>query len=162
MTTGVTIDEMPADHSVWCEVAEWSIREWGAQFPDDTAQTYVDLYEQSCANGDALPKVYVAMRNTHVVGTVTLVDDDELPNATEPGPWLAALFVRDDERGSGIGCKLVEHCESEARRFGFSSLWLYTPEHREWYEQLGWSFVRRADLHESQVDVMRKVLARSH
>lgn len=159
MTTDVTIDVIPTDVNVWNEVAEWSIQEWGAQFPGDTAQTYVDLYEQSCVNRDALPKVYVAMvGNDDVVGTVTLVVDDELPNATEPGPWLAALYVRGDRRGHGVGTLLVEHCETEAKRFGFRSLWLYTPEHRGWYEQLGWSFVRRADLRESQVDVMQKPL----
>lgn len=154
----VRIGLMPRDEFVWHEVAEWSIREWGAQFPGDTVATYTDLYAQSCASIDALPKVYVAHSDSGVVGTVTLVDDDELPDAPEPGPWLAALYVRDDQRGRGIGRELVTHCESEARRLKVPQLWLYTPAHRQWYEMLGWTYVRVAELNGDRVDVMTKRL----
>lgn len=158
----VSIVPIPEDATIQRVVAEWSIREWGAEFPGDTTQTYIDLYEQSCRVGDAMPKVYVAIDSdgsSRVIGTVTLVADDELPNATEPGPWLAAMFVREDCRGSGVGRRLVSHCVDEAKRFGHRQLWLYTANHRAWYETLGWSFVRHADLHGTRVDVMTRILS---
>lgn len=155
----VRVTDIPDDANVWQLVAKWSITQWGANFPDDTLQTYIDLYARSCTSATGTPKVFVAWDGGHVVGTVTLVDDDELPGATEPGPWLAALFVRNDMRGRGIGRQLVLHCEERARSFGVRQMWLYTPEHRAWYEALGWTFVRNADLHGTRVDVMEKALS---
>ena len=150
---------IPRDTAVRDLVARWSIDEWGRDFPGDTAETYLGLYELADADPDRLPVVLVALDDLgDPVGTATLIDDDELPGALEPGPWLAAVYVRPDARGDGIGASLVAAVEAEAARLGAEELFLYTPDGTKWYAAMGWTEVRDSRLHARPVTVMHKSL----
>lgn len=156
---------LPRDAGVRSVVARWSVREWADDFPDDTEQTYLDLYELGDRDPDALPVVLVALGHGGAtpVGTVSLVDDDELPDAAEAGPWLAAMFVDQLHRGAGLGAALVRAAEAEATRLGIDELFLYTADAAAWYEALGWTRLRSAAFGEREVTVMRRRLApRAH
>jgi len=63
--------------------------------------------------------VYVAEKDTHIVGSYTLH-----PNQSGGGAHVAnAGFIVDrSARGQGIGRAMGEHCVSEARRLGFCAL----------------------------------------
>ena len=74
--------------------AEWSYPAWHHEFPSDTVQTYLDQYALAASEPEELIEVYAATdSHDNLLGVATLVDDDELPDAPEPGPWLAAVFV---------------------------------------------------------------------
>lgn len=152
------VTPIPDDREIRQTVAEWSIAEWGDDFPGDTIDTYLDLYEMSSRHPDELPVVFVALDGDTPVGTATLVADDELPGATEPGPWLAATYVVDDARGNGVGGALVSAVENEARRLGHRRLYLYTHDAHDWYARTGWRRLRDAVLTERTVTVMTKDL----
>lgn len=156
----VTVTTMADDDGIRRVVAEWSIAEWGDDFPADTIDTYLDLYAASARDANELPVVFVAMDGDDPVGTATLVADDELPDATEPGPWLAATYVTVGARGNGVGAVLVSTVENEARRLGHDTLYLYTHDAHYWYARQGWTPLREAVLTGRTVTVMTKSLAK--
>lgn len=139
----------------WIEAADLSFRAWQHEFPDDTAQTYLDQYALAAAPGDRLVEVYVALSDDdRICGLVTLVDDDELPETPEPGPWLAALWVRPTERERGLGGALVAHVVVRARALGCARLFLYTEDRATWYERMGWTRLRDGSVNGLPVVVM--------
>ena len=68
--------------------------------------------------------------------------------ATEPGPWLAAVFVAPEVRSRGTGSALVHHIVERCRQRGDATLYLYTDEQQSWYESMGWTFIRQATLND--------------
>lgn len=152
------VSTIPDDAELHRTLAQWSITEWGRDFPEDTAETYLGLYARSLVDPDTLPTVFVALDGPRPVGTATLVDDDELPDATEPGPWLAATYVEPAARNRRIGGQLVEAVEQEARRLGHGQLFLYTHDADRWYARRQWSALRSATLTGRTVTVMSKIL----
>ena len=144
---------------LWDEAARWSVEAWRHEFPDDTPQTYLDQYAQMTHPHGRLIEVYAAVdRSGSLRGLATLVDDDDLPGAIEPGPWLAAVFVHPDARRSGIGSRLVEHVTMRAARLGHQRLYLYTEHSVDWYRSKGWSVVRETTLNGLPHTVMEKTL----
>ena len=145
----------------WQEAAEWSFNAWHHEFPSDTVQTYLDQYALSASRPDLLTEIYCAVsQGDELFGVATLVHDDELPDATEPGPWLAAVFVTPDARKLGVGKTLVRTIVDRSRALGYSRLFLYTEHAKDWYEQMGWTKIRDTEflgLHHTvmQLDLTR-------
>jgi predicted N-acetyltransferase YhbS len=152
----VTISHIPDDLGIMHTVAQWSINAWGDDFPDDSINTYVDLYQTAISDQLTLPCVFVAWNDDmEPVGTITLIENDDLPDATEPGPWLAALYVAPEYRKQGVGHVLVDMVTSTARSLGHEEIYLYTSDKVDWYLKIGWNTVRAANLANHQVMVMQ-------
>lgn len=66
-------------------------------------------------------ETHVAVKGERVVGVLTLTNNDE-------GFCLDNIAVRPEVRGQGIGRRLLELAEREARRQGHRSIYLYTNE----------------------------------
>jgi predicted N-acetyltransferase YhbS len=155
----VSITHIPDDQQVMLTVANWSVQQWRSDFPSDTVETYLTLFRSAIASHDKLPFIFVAWNdNGAPIGTVTLIADDELPDATEPGPWLAALYVLPDFRHQGVGQALVDVVVSTARTTHHRELFLYTADQTTWYQKMGWTSVRTTRLADHSVVVMRKEL----
>ena len=106
-------------------------------------QTYLDQYALASTKSEELLEVFAAIDSQDdLLGVATLVDDDELPDAPEPGPWLAAVFVTPEARKLGVGSALVEHVVNRARELGYSKIYLYTEHQELWYASKGWSKIR--------------------
>ena len=150
-----------ADHrELWQVAAEWSHQAWRHEFPQDTVETYLDQYALASNAGDRLVEVYAALDPLgQLLGLTTLVDDDELPGVTEPGPWIAAVWVDPSSRTTGIGGSLVRHATLRATSLGVRDLYLYTEDQQAWYERKGWQRVREASLNGLAVTVMTKRLS---
>ena len=147
------IIDMPDDAGVQSFVARTCVAYWRRDFPHDTDQLYLALYAESLRS-HTLPIVLVACMGDEVVGTASLIADDELPSATEPGPWLAAVFVEEERRGTGIGTALVREMMTRARALQIERLYLYTESAVAWYQSMGWRTVRIARLSDHDVTVM--------
>ena len=127
----------------WQTAAEWSFAAWHHEFPSDTVQTYLDQYALAASESEELLEVFAAIdRQGNLLGVATLVDDDELPDAPEPGPWLAAVFVTPDARKFGVGSALVDRVVTRARDLGHKKLFLYTEHTAAWYLDKGWTKIR--------------------
>ncbi|MFZ9985774.1 MAG: GNAT family N-acetyltransferase [Ilumatobacteraceae bacterium] len=149
-----------AEHpELWNLAASWSVTAWRHEFPNDTEQTYLDQYAMARNPEGRLIEVYAAITaQGSLRGLATLVDDDDLPGATEPGPWLAAVFVHESARREGIGSQLVDHVTNRARHLAHHVLFLYTEHSVEWYRNKGWMVVRETTLNALPHTVMRKLL----
>ena len=153
----IRVVDIPDDPQTRLTVARWSVAEWSHTFPDDTVDTYLDLFEAADAHPGELPVVLVAIEDGRVVGTASLVDDDELPLAAEPGPWVAAVFVDPLQRGRGVGSALVRAALERARELGFARVFLYTQTGADWYGRMGWERVRNAALGDANVTVLSRL-----
>ena len=144
----------------WQQAAEWAFAAWQHEFPADTAQTYLDQYALAASNSSRLLEIHAAITaQDELLAIGTLVDDDDLPGATEPGPWLASVYVTANARQAGIGSTIVQHIVDRSRELGYSSLFLYTETQQDWYREKGWVRVRESLLNNLAHTVMRLDIA---
>lgn len=149
----ISVVDMPVDQQIRRTLAQWSLDEWNRDFPADTIDWYLDLYNEA-ASSTGLPISLAAFVNGDVAGTASVIADDELPDATEPGPWLAAVFVAPEFRGQGVGSALAAEAVSRARALGHSEIYLYTRSRMTMYERLGFMALRQSQLGDHAVTVM--------
>ena len=143
-------------HQHWQRAAELSVTEWKEIFTEDSVQTYIDLYGQTGTYAGRFVETYVAINeNDELIGMATLVDDDELPNAPEPGPWLAAVLTLPEHRSLGVASALIHRIIQRAHALGHANLYLYTSDQQEWYAKKGWIAARETELNGIAHTVMR-------
>lgn len=131
----------------WQRAAELSVNEWKEIFTEDSVQTYLDLYGKAGTYAGRLVDTYVALSaDDELVGMATLVDDDELPNAPESGPWLAAVLTLPTYRGRGVASAVVQRIVRQAHELGIPALYLYTSDQQQWYANKGWIPLRETEL----------------
>jgi GNAT superfamily N-acetyltransferase len=151
------IIDMPDDDDLQQLVASICVSYWKPDFPLDTDKWYLDLYAESLATS-GLPVVLVAIDDGEFVGTASLIADDELPDALEPGPWVAAVYVTESHRGRGVGRALVSALQQRGSDLGITEMYLYTEKGATWYQSMGWHERRVASLSGHDVTVMSRVL----
>ncbi len=106
------------------------------------AQRISDLPPVSagCAEEIVSNQVWVAVQGGVVIAGLFLVPQDDFMK-------LANLAVHPDHGGQGLGRRLIELSEHEARRQGFAEMRLSThvemPENIQLYQHLGWVEVSR-------------------
>lgn len=154
----IDVIDIPDDSELQQRVARDCVEQWKRDFPLDTEQWYLNLYRDALAT-EQLPVVLIAMVNGEYVGTGSLIADDELPDATEPGPWIAAVFVLPKYRRLGVGTSLVNALVDRAQTLRQTDVYLYTESSVDWYVSMGWSVVRMARLSDHNVTVMRRRLS---
>jgi N-acetylglutamate synthase-like GNAT family acetyltransferase len=134
-------------------LADWHHAEWGGYYDHWThAVCLAELADH--ATRRTLPTTLVLVDATRVLGSVSLVLEDAPEFADEGSPWLASLYVRPDARGRGHGARLVRAAVAHAAALGIDDLYLFTPDHRGFYEQLGWTSLARTALKGKPVDLM--------
>lgn len=151
-TMTVTIEPAVSHPDLHETIATWLWTEWG------TPQNH-GLYRSLVAHSlpDSIPAIYVAFADGKAVGTVGLLRTDLL-SRQEFTPWMAVLYVVPAFRGQGIAAVLQSHALAEARRLGFSGIYLYT-KMTGFYEKSGWIFVEpEVDDHGEAIRIYRKSL----
>ena len=139
----VRINEAPQH---WQQAAELSVTEWKEIFTEDSVQTYIDLYGQAGTYAGRFVETYVAISADELIGMATLVDDDELPNAPEPGPWLAAVLTVPTSRAQGVASAVVQRIVQRAHELRLPAIYLYTSDQQQWYANKGWKPLRETEL----------------
>jgi predicted N-acetyltransferase YhbS len=86
-----------------------------------------------------LPITFIALHGDELVGTVGLWRCD-LISRQDLTPWLAALYVDESQRGSGLGLRLQQHVQDYSRQAGFNELYLYS-DFSGYYERHGWHYI---------------------
>lgn len=129
-------------HAQWHEVMPgWSLEEARAELA-----SHVLNRER--------PTTLVLQSNGELLGSVSLIDEDEPSLSGYGEPWLASLYVAPAERGLGYGKLLVRALVQHAAAIGVQRLYLFTPGQRDFYAQLGWSLDATVALHGRRVDLM--------
>lgn len=67
-------------------------------------------------------QVYVAVVDRDIVGGVRVEETES--NRVK----LSRLGVHEQQRGAGIGTRLLEYAEDSIKERGYSTIWLTTPE----------------------------------
>lgn len=115
-----------------------------------------EVYKKSISDGISttapLPRWYLLILNDEIIGSYGLIEND-LMIRKDLTPWLCALYVEEDQRGQGLGNRLLKHGRCEAGRLGFSNVYLCT-DHTGYYEKYGWDFLGMA---ESEWGTMNRV-----
>ena len=143
------------------QLATLHIAEWG------------HLYDPSIWNAAIAVGEFAAMRDpnsasrtlvafdgppssTMFVGSVSILETDDLDDWAHVRPWLASLLVLPSARGRRIGSALTNAAVLLAASRGDAYVHLFTPEHVEYYERLGWRVVSRAVAADTLVTVMAR------
>lgn len=105
-------------------MARWIHEEWWTGKPGHSAETMAARLREA-RDRNAVPLSLLALRAGKPLGTVNLVDNDNdaRPDLT---PWLAALLVKPEHRGHGVGSALVRSLVAEAARLGIPQMYLGT------------------------------------
>jgi GNAT superfamily N-acetyltransferase len=154
MTSDIVISDMPANSRFARIGAQWAFDDWKETDPNDDIQWYLNVYSESATDPSSLPISLAATTNHELAGVACVVLDDELPDAIEPGPWVAAVFVNPEYRGRSVGKRLVTEAVRRARELGYSDVYLYTRDVAHWYETFGWERVRETHVHDKAITIM--------
>lgn len=157
----VPISESAKDVSL---ALSWALNLWEGHYPNYSPQDWDDFYTNSVRSnfelweGDGQELVFIAKRGEEVVGTIGLVDFDELEEFRHFTPWIAAFIVNLDLRGQGIGSKILELLEEKAMSLGIEVLHLWTEDQRAFYSKRGYQLLASTKLGLLDIDVMQKKL----
>lgn len=107
-------------------------------------------------------KVFCALYRDKIIGFGALmrsscVDDEGYT------PWLDFLFVDEEYRNRNIGRTIVSHICQYAKHLGFSTAFLCTLSHADYYHRLGFaslasSFFYNGTVNEEAIQIMEKSL----
>jgi predicted N-acetyltransferase YhbS len=116
-------------------VAQMIYDEFWRDVTDGMSQDDLAAHLRSATNENRIPLCLIALQDEALVGTVNLIENDDAARS-HLRPWLAAMVVREDQRGSGIGTKLVNALITEARRMHIPALYFGT-DGPGFYERIG-------------------------
>jgi N-acetylglutamate synthase-like GNAT family acetyltransferase len=134
-------------------LAAWHHAEWGHLYDEWTLEiAQAELADH--ATHRSLPTTLVLIDDDKLLGSVSLVLEDAPEFANEGSPWLASLYVVPWARGRGLGAMLVNAAVATAARAQIETLFLFTPEHAGFYQELGWRLITRTSLKGTAVDLM--------
>lgn len=117
------------------QVTDWI---WQAFGTPDSRDFFASIVATSQWEGE-LPLTFVAVEGNKLVGTVGLWRCD-LISRQDLYPWLAALYIDENQRGRGLGAKLQQHVIEHARALGYPQLYLYSAC-KDYYERFGWEYI---------------------
>ena len=127
-----------ADHQhLVLAVGQIRWREWGHPPEPENLDWWVDSTGREAGRAE-LPVTWVAIDSLgEAVGAVGLGKFD-IEERRDRTPWVLGMIVTMQQRGLGIGSKLMEALEAWARGNGYSQIWVATGQAVDFYRKCGW------------------------
>ena len=109
--------------------------EWGSPKSDDEVKEKVS----SILSGDKIISVLGLVDDDNLIGFISLFkyDGDERRDLS---PWYATMYVKDEFRGNGYSKLLNNSIIEEARKLGYSKIYLKT-DLVNYYEKFGAKYI---------------------
>ena len=146
-------------------VLQWSLKLWRSNsIPGFSEEDWTNFYERAKSanfdtwHGAGQELIYIAKSGNRVLGTIALVDFDDLEEFRDLTPWVAAFIVNPELRGQGYGTQILDLFEKEAKSLGVSTLHLWTEDHMGFYTRRGYDFVSSGTWSRLRFDVLKKTL----
>lgn len=152
----IEIENLAAEPDLPAMIAALQFASWGRS----TGYGSVAEYERflcDAARSSRVPAVLVAKRGGKFLGSVNFLVR-EMTTRPLLSPWLAQLFVIEEERGRGVGTALVRACLARFAELGFPRVHLYTAAASTlpaYYAALGWKTIEEIEY----LGKMRAVMA---
>jgi len=138
-TREVEVRYLPADRLLVERIIEWQVDHYRPWFPSFDHDDWLDFYGPHMRGQDGpLPVVLGAFDAGEFVGTVAIVERDDLDDVDHFTPWIAAMIVDPVRRGTGIGKELLAAALGRCRDLYFGRVYLWTHDMGDWYRRLGW------------------------
>jgi len=134
-------------------VASWLYDQWGRHLPGRSIETAEFALRQH-PDSEGLPATLIAVEAGEAIGVARLVASD-LESRPDLQPWLASVFVPIHKRNNGIGTFLCAGIVEHARKSGFSTVYLFTPDRAPFYEKQGWTVMGHEQHRDIQVTLMK-------
>lgn len=139
-------------------IAQWYFSEWGRLSPSATVTFFTEQLSRYL-NRDAVPLVIMAVENDVVIGAAQL-KYREMKIYPDKEHWLGGVYVTEQHRGKGVAAALINEVEAVAIRLGVTELHLQTEQLTGGlYARLGWQPLEQVNYHDTDVLVMRKIIA---
>lgn len=133
---------LPADRLLVERIIAWQVDHYRASFPSFDHDDWIDFYGAHMRGQEGpLPVVLGAFESGECVGSVAIVERDDLDDADDLTPWIAAMIVNPAHRDRGIGSSLLEAALGRCRDLYFGRVYLWTHDMQDWYRRLGWTQV---------------------
>lgn len=137
-TGPLSIRELGVDRHRLARIIDWQIGHYSEAFPsfdhDDWTEFYGAWVHRTIG---ALPLMFEAVIDGKIVGTVAIVERDDLDD--DRSPWIAAMIVDPEARGRGIGSALLATALRRCSECGFDRVFLWTHDQADWYQRIGWT-----------------------
>ncbi len=107
---------------------------------ENTKIIYEDCISNSTTTNNPLPHWYLLLDSSEkIIGCAGLITNDFI-SRMDLYPWICALYIDERQRGNAYGSLLLEKAKADAKKGGFSHLYLCTG-HVGYYEKYGFSYV---------------------
>lgn len=141
-TGEVEVRYLPADRMIVEKIIEWQVEHYRGVFPVFDHDDWIDFYGPHMRGQDGpLPVVLGAFEDGRCIGTVAIVERDDLDDVNHYTPWIAAMIVDPARRGSRVGTALLNAALGRCRDLFFGRVYLWTHDQNAWYLRLGWTKV---------------------
>ncbi len=134
-------------------IVRWHFDEWGYLNPGKSVEYRIQRMQRYLGN-EPIPRMLIAVDGETLLGTAALVESD-MDSHPELTPWLASVFIREDQRGRGVGKQLVQALMNCAAKQPLSHLYLFTPDQSGFYAKLGWKPLVQETYRGTPVTIMR-------
>lgn len=134
-------------------IARWHLDEWGYLNPGKTLEYRIERMQRYLAD-NPIPSMLIAVEGEAILGTAALVEAD-MDSHPELTPWLASVYIREDQRGCGLGKKLVQALMDFAGQQQLEQLYLFTPDQASFYAKLGWKILVQESYRDTPVTIMQ-------
>lgn len=125
------------EHPEYAEEAIACFQKWWGS--PTNHMVYEDCIQHCLTAEAALPQWYLLFDGASVAGGAGLVTNDFI-SRMDLFPWLCAVYIEEAHRGNCYSRLLIERAQQDAKRAGFSHLYLCT-DHVGFYEKFGFSYL---------------------
>lgn len=147
-SNGICIDYLANHSKLIPELSTLLYNEWADLYlaAGLTKQDLTNALELRCATNQ-LPLTLVAVAEDGQLLGAGSIKLDEPGTKEGLSPWLGGIYIKEQQRGLGLGALIVTALENKARELGVSALYLSADTAEGFYQKLGWFVLERLESH---------------